>query len=72
MRLVYKIRRWVRILRVFYFGKLTYAKKVRRWINGQLFIDFQELTPKYYEKMVEKYGNQNYITVMEQLSKTNN
>lgn len=64
--------RWARILRIWYFGKIGYAKRVRIWIREQFIRDLQELTPKYYEKYVQKYGSENYTTVMEQLSKTNN
>jgi hypothetical protein len=66
------MKRYFRIFRIWYKGKLPYAKKVNRWIKGQFIRDLQELSKIYYPKILEKYGNENYTTVMEQLGKTNN
>ena len=66
------MKRYFRILRIWYFGKIGYAKRVRRWIRGQFIRDLQELSKIYYPKILEKYGKENYTTVMEQLGKINN
>lgn len=60
------MKRKLRILRIWYYGKLPYAKKVKRWMKGQLFRDLHKLVPNHIEKIIERYGIQNYITMFEQ------
>ena len=46
----------VRIIRIWYKGKLPYAKRYRRWMRGQLFRDLVRLIPDYLVKLQERYS----------------
>lgn len=63
------MKRKIRILRIWYYGKLPYAKRVKRWMQMRIYRELQELTTTMYPKYLEKYGNENYITAMELLTK---
>jgi hypothetical protein len=54
------MKRTLRILRIWWCGKMPYAKRVRRWIKGQLFRDLQKEIPNYVERMKEKYSPENF------------
>jgi len=61
------MKRYYRILRIWYNGKLPYAKRVHKWMKGRLFRDFQLLTPMYLKNMMEKYGNDAYTKALEEI-----
>lgn len=52
------IKKVFRIIRVWSNGKLTYAKRYRKWMKGRLLRDLIELTPRYYQELVNKYGGE--------------
>jgi hypothetical protein len=54
-------RRNYRILRIWYCGKLPYAKRFRRWMNGQLLRDLDKFFPDYYQTMLDKYGDKDFL-----------
>ena len=51
------MKRYYRIFRIWYYGKLPYAKKYKKWLKGMLFRQLLELAPKMYESYQSKYGN---------------
>jgi len=63
-------KRNFRIIRIWWFGKLPYTKRLRKWMNGQLLRDLQNLTPRYMERYVEKYGGEANIFWAEGLNKS--
>ena len=64
------IKRKFRILRIWYYGKLRYAKKYKRWMNGNLIRQLGVLTAQYHPEYMRKYGNESYIEAMKLFSKT--
>lgn len=63
------MKRKLRILRIWFFGKYNYLKKVHRWRMGQWFRDLQQISPKYYEEMVNKYQDESFTLLIEKMSK---
>lgn len=51
------MKRAFRIIRIWYFGKLPYGKRVNKWMRGRLFRDLYAVGQEYVEKYKERYGN---------------
>lgn len=51
------MKRVFRIARIWYFGKLPYAKRINMWMKGRLFRELYAVSEEYIEKYKERYGN---------------
>jgi len=60
------MKRKLRILRIWFYGKLPYAKKYRKWLNGTLFRGLQSLHDVYSKQHLEKYGSGEYEKSLKQ------
>lgn len=50
------MKRTFRILRVWWFGKLRYAKRYKHWMGGSLFRELKASAPDFFKRMGERYG----------------
>jgi hypothetical protein len=63
-----KVSKIFRVVKIWYYGKLPYAKKYRHWLRGRLFRSIHELSDSYLKKIIEKYSDNNCNLMMELLS----
>ena len=50
------MKKYLRILKIWYHGKLPYAKRVRTYIKGQFFRDLYQESSLHMDSYVQKYG----------------
>lgn len=65
------MKRSYRILKIWIFGKLNYAKRVRRWMKWQIIRDlYATETP---ERIIQKYSSMEFKNILDYaLGKNNN
>lgn len=55
------MKRKLRIIRIWFFGRYKLMKAIQRYRRGQLFRDLNLLTPDYIPKIIAKYGNISWL-----------
>ena len=61
------MKRYYRITKIFFAGKYPYLKRVHKGIKGSFFRELQLLAPQMIKDALNKYGDQNFIEVQNEL-----